>query len=148
MSTHFGAPGRPARARRWLLLGAIVALGAAVVACEDDGDDAGLDGDGDVAPTNLEFTIGEGGIEPPQEQVRVPDRYQVIVTNDSDADCSFYLGGFLRDLDVPAGETNQIYFHLPPTAPDGEEVEMGCEGDEEKQGIIIVLNATGSDLGG
>lgn len=143
------------RSRRWLLLGALIALTAALIACEEDdgdpADDAAEDAD---APTNvLEITLGDDGLDPDQEQVQVPDRYQLVVNNESSEDCTFYLGTFVRALEVPAGETAQMDVQLPPAAsaeaaPGAqEEMEMGCDGDEERQGLLIVLTATGSDLG-
>jgi len=143
------------RHKHWLLLGALIALTAALIACEDDDGDPAEDAaeDADAPVNQLEITVGEGGLDPNQEQVRLPDRYQLIVNNESSEDCDFYLGTFVRDLGVPAGETTQMDVQLPPAAsgeaaPGGQqEMEMGCEGDEERQGLLIVLTATGSDLG-
>lgn len=143
------------RSRRWLLLCAVVALTATLIACEEDDGDAADDAaeDADAPLNQLEITVGDGGLDPNQEQVRLPDRYELIVNNDSSDDCDFYLGTFVRDLEVAAGETAQTDVQLPPAAS-GEaapgaqqEMDMGCEGDEERQGLLIVLTGTGSDLG-
>lgn len=148
-------PGRwRARPMRWLMLGALFALAAALVACEDDGDAADDAADDAAPPTNvLEITVGDGGLDPTEEQVQLPDRYQLVVNNESSNDCTFYLGTFVRALEVPAGETAQMDVQLPPSASGEaapgaqEEMQMGCDGDEERQGRLIVLTATGSDLG-
>lgn len=141
--------------RRWLLLGALVALAAALIACEEDDGDAAEDAAQDADPpvNQLEITVGDEGLSPDEEEVRIPDRYQLVVNNESGEDCSFYLGTFVRALEVPAGETAEMDVQLPPSAsgenaPGGEELmEMGCDGDEERQGTLVVLTATGSDLG-
>ncbi|MGE3960572.1 MAG: hypothetical protein AB7F65_02685 [Dehalococcoidia bacterium] len=132
---------------RWAAMLALVALLATIIACDDDGDTPTSDAGEDLPTNALEITVGPEGINPPREQVRVPDRYQLIVNNSSDEACSFYLGAFVRDLEVGPGETGQIDVQLPPSGGDDEQIEMGCLGDETRQGTLVVRNATGSDLG-
>ena len=133
-------------ARRWLLVGAALLLAVATVACTDD--NSPTDVNEDDLPTNLlEIRVGPDGIDPPQEQIRVPDQYQLVVTNESDQDCSFYLGALVRDLEVAPGEKAQTDVQIPPTNGEDNQVDMGCLGDDTRQGTVIIRNATGSSLG-
>lgn len=99
-------------------------------------------------PTNpLEVRVEEGGLEPPVAQVRAPDQYQLIVRNESDRPCTFDLATYVQGLEVAPGETGQIDVELPLVEADGSELEMGCRGDDERTGRVVVRNATGTDLG-
>ena len=73
--------------------------------------------------------------------------YQLVVTNESDQDCSFYLGALVRDLEVAPGEKAQTDVQIPPTNGEDNQVDMGCLGDDTRQGTVIIRNATGSSLG-
>ncbi len=117
----------------------LLLISAVVVGCEDDSE---IDPPLEV----LAFTVGEDSLSPDVEQVRIPDRYQVVVTNESDEECSFYLGPFVRDLNVSPGETSEAEVQLPPDAG-VEESEMGCDGHEARQGRLEILTATGTGFG-
>ena len=139
---------------RWLLVGVALFLTTVLVACDDDGSSTPDPAEDADLPTNLlEITVVDGGLDPSETEVRLPDRYQLVVNNESSTDCEFDLGTFVRALDVPAGETSQIDVQLPPSAsgdaaPGSQEImEMGCAGDDGRQGRIVVLTATGSGLG-
>lgn len=133
--------------RRLLLLGGLLVVATALVACTDD-NGSSADVNQDDLPTNpLAIRVGPDGIDPPQEQVRVPDHYQLIVRNESDQDCSFYLGPYVRDLEVVAGETGQTDVQLPPSGGGDAQIDMGCLGDDVRQGTLVVRNSTGSQLG-
>lgn len=150
--------GRPRKHRvlahwvRWPALGVLLALAVALVSCSDDGDGEDV-GDGDLPTNRLEITVVDGGVDPGEVEVRLPDRYQLVVHNESSTDCEFDLGTFVRALEVPAGETGQIDVQLPTSAsgdaaPGSEEImDMGCAGDDERQGRLVVLTGTGTGLG-
>ena len=129
---------------RLLFLAAVVGLGALAVGCQDGTPDPG---DEDLPVEALEIDVLDDRLDPQEVEIRVPDRYQLIVNNKSSEDCLFSLGEYVRDLPVAAGTIGQIDFNLPPDDPPGPELTMGCEGDEERQGEVSVLDATGSDLG-
>lgn len=152
ISTHRDPPGR--HRGRWPILGVLLALAATLAACSEDGDPAGDATDEfDLVTNRLEITVVDGGLDPSEAKVRLPGRYQLVVNNDSSTDCEFDLGTFVRALDVPAGETGQIDVQLPASAfgdaaPGSEELmDMGCAGDEERQGRLVILTSTGTGLG-
>ncbi len=128
-----------------LRLAALLALLAAAsllsLACDDA--EGGDRSDDDIeAPVNvLDVTVREDGLSPATVEVRVPDHYQLVVTNETDQECVFDLGPWVRALAVPAGESAQIDFQVPPEEPDGE-TDMGCQGSDEQTGSVRVLAAT------
>jgi hypothetical protein len=81
--------------------------------------------------------IRDGGVSPQQLQMAGAQPIQVEVINRSGEDCTFFIGGYLQDLEVPAGERTAQSLTLP-LMESSDVVTMGCVGDEERQGSAVV----------
>lgn len=124
-----------------LLLPALVAL-AALAACGDEDQDAGLETEFRVDV--LEVIVHDDRIEPSTVSLRTPDKVTLDVTNRSDTPCTFNLGEYVRDLRVAPGAQREIAFtvidvdsNISPGA-----TAMGCAEDDTRQGTLEILDAT------
>ena len=135
------------------LLVAAVLLGLSV-ACDDDDDDrideAGRGGDVAATPATQvagyrdeeqdprieEVIVGDDGLQPRQLTIQLGVPTRIEVGNRSGRDCTFFVGGYLRDLRVPAGGTGAMAFTVPDGA--GSTVPMGCVGDTARQGTAVI----------
>src|SRR5690606_28124175 len=98
----------------------------------------GGDEGGDNVPTpQLEVQVREDALDPRRVEVRAPDQYELVVTNEGSEECLFDLGPYVRDLAVQPGGTGELDFQVPPGEPEGE-VEMGSSGTPDRTGTVIV----------
>ncbi len=121
--------------RHFSLVALVSLLALALVACDD------AEGEDNVPTPLLEIEVGADELDPRRVEVRAPDRYQLVVTNQGSEECLFNLGPYVRDLPVAPGETGEIDFQVPPDDPEGE-LEMGCSGTPDRTGTVIVRTGT------
>jgi len=133
---------------RTALLGLLVIAGV-LAACNDDGNETGPNvavepqatqqraapGQGDVRSTTIE--INDDGVDPQQVRLTASQPIQLEVVNNSSETCAFFMGGFVSEVTVPAGETVENSVTLP-TGNEDETVQMGCKNDPQRQGSAIV----------
>lgn len=125
-----------------------ILLAASVIACDED-EGAGADPNVDPTPWAPgvyspqgerrieEIIIMDDGVDPDQVEITTGAAAQFRVANRSDTPCTFFVGDIIIGRDVPPGETVTIGLTVPRDRS-GETVEMGCEGDPERQGSAVV----------
>ncbi len=141
---------------RWLLLVlTMTAFLGVLTACEDNDDDkAGpatqdenqsvqrraAAGQEDVKTIPIE--IRADTVTPRQLDLTASQAVQFEIRNTSGADCTFNLGEYIRGLSVPAGQTVKQSTTLPAqstqSGSQSNAVQMGCDGDSKRQGIVQV----------
>jgi hypothetical protein len=120
----------------------ICALVAALVTACDDGE---ADRQGRLPDPHLPHpTVRQTGIAVYDDRIRpieltlpVDVELQVLVENYGRTPCSFYLGDYVRGLQLAPGELSEVVFTMPgrsdSTHGDDDEVSMGCAGDPRRQ---------------
>ena len=134
-------------------LAAAVLLIVFASACDED-----EGGKGDVAATPAtpvggvrgafaeprveEVVVYDDRLEPRQITVPAGVPVRVQVGNRSKTDCTFFVGDYLLDLKVPAGQTGAMAFTVPEVAQRGQDpsttVTMGCKDDTRRQGTAVI----------
>jgi hypothetical protein len=84
-----------------------------------------------------EVVIYSDRIEPRQVSFTAGAAAEIEVANRSDADCIFFVGDYVIDLPVPAGETAQMGLTVPEDRSD-EVVTMGCRNDPTRRGTAVI----------
>jgi hypothetical protein len=131
---------RPAQAARWLLS---VGLPGGV-ACQRVAPAGAPTPTADsMIPTKVDVQVEAIGEEPEQLVLDAGRAVQVLVHNEGDEACNFYVGEYLGDLTVPAGGKDQMSFTVPnlPGEPTTEHstTTFGCSGDPARQGNVVVM---------
>ncbi len=133
---------------------AAAVLAVAGVACNDNDSETSSTGQnsgeaqragGAGVPENprlTKVTVYDDRIEPRQLTLTAGVSIQMEVANRGQKDCTFSVGSYLQQLQVPAGQTVANSFTLSATsttAPNSSDtVTMGCEGDSSRQGKAVV----------
>ncbi len=139
--------------RALLTLAAAAALLLAA-AC-DENDDATTGGTNTGAGTQIppnqtyteprrhRLTIEADRVTPDQLTIAAGVNQQLQVTNASGAPCRFVAPPYVQGVDVPPGQTVAVNLTTPDVARNtglqgANVVDMGCEGDDERQGSLVV----------
>jgi hypothetical protein len=132
--------------RRWTaIVLTLLLLGLAVACDEEQGDEVSVEPTPRVPGVRApepdvriqEIEIYEDRVEPERLAITASTENQVQVANRGARDCTFFIGDFLTGLRVPAGETAKMGLTVP-VGRDGETVAMGCAGDQDRQGTIVI----------
>ncbi|MEZ4503544.1 MAG: hypothetical protein R3C39_13030 [Dehalococcoidia bacterium] len=112
------------------LIALAMLLAVTAVACSDD----------ETAPAAqvIDVTIHDDSVDVEPDRIRIGDTFEVVVANESETDCTFHLGEYVRDLEAPAGETTSSVIFEAVTVT-GDRIDVGCE-DEARQRSVDLLN--------
>lgn len=89
---------------------------------------------GTVRTESVEIAASE--VKPGQINLTAGVAAQLEIKNSGTQPCSFFLGEYARNVQVPAGETVKQSLTLQTTKTDT--VQFGCDGDIKRQGSAII----------
>ncbi len=84
-----------------------------------------------------EVIIHADRLEPRQLNLTAGVPVEVQVGHRSGSDGTFFIGDYLTDLRVPAGQTAKMGMPIPEGRSQAT-VRMGCDGDERRQGSAVI----------
>jgi hypothetical protein len=115
--------------------------GPAVVAEREATQSRAAPGQENVETHTIE--IFDDRVTPQQLEIAASQPTRLQIENKSSSDCTFFMGNVVQGILVAAGQT--VENSLSPlggassTAGTGNDtVEMGCQGDEERQGEAVI----------
>lgn len=91
---------------------------------------------GQINPRTREIVILDDRLDPPQIELTANVATELQVANRGGTECRFFLGDFVQPTAIPAGETRGLSFAA--TATDTRSGDMGCDGDENRQGSFTI----------
>jgi hypothetical protein len=81
-------------------------------------------------------------IDPRQLEIMAAQPVQIHVSSQGSTACTFFIGPYLSGLQVAPGETAHQSLTVPTTNTNTnftrETMDMGCEGDEDRQGNALI----------
>jgi hypothetical protein len=86
----------------------------------------------------VSIEIQAGDVKPRQLELQAAQPVQLEIINSTTTDCTFFLGGYVTGVAVPAGQTMKQSLTLPQGASSSDEVDMGCQGDTERRGVAVI----------
>ncbi len=94
-------------------------------------------------PRRHRVTIERDGVTPDQLAVAAGVNQQLQVTNAGDTACRFAAPPYILAVEVPPGQTVTVNLTTPDVARNtglqgANVVDMGCEGDKDRQGSLVV----------
>ena len=97
---------------------------------------------GMAIPVQIEVEVYPDRLDPEQLVLRAGEAVRVEVVDHSGAVCSFYVGEYLRDLEVPSGGHAEMAFTVPnlpgPPGAVASTTTFGCKGDAARTGNVVV----------
>ena len=139
--------------RRYISL-AVAALAIAVgMACDDDEpqtQNIASEREAQVAQTGPDqgsqrakvIEVFDDRVQPRELMLQTGENVQVQIVNRGSSACTFYIGEFLRGVQVAPGQTvpQSISFTGSGTQAQSStrNVDMGCDGDAKRKGNVVV----------
>ena len=94
-------------------------------------------------PIQLTVEVYADRLDPEQLVLDAGTTWRVELFNRSGEPCTFYIGPYLSDLEVPSNGQAEMGFTVPslPGTPDAPHTTttFGCRGDEAPTGNVVVM---------
>jgi hypothetical protein len=86
----------------------------------------------------VKVEIRDREINPRQLELQAAQPVQLEIRNSTASPCTFYIEGYVVGVQVPPGETARQSLTLPQGTNRANEVDMGCQGDDQRQGTAVI----------
>jgi hypothetical protein len=86
----------------------------------------------------VQIEIRDRSISPRQLELQAAQPVQLEIRNSTASPCNFYIESYVTGIQVPAGETARQSLTLPQGSSSADEVDMGCQGDDQRQGTAVI----------